>query len=217
MTREADGTNPPAPARPAGAVVLGFGGHARVVASILDRTGVAVAGFFDDSYTGEEAPTIGGIALKGTVGDAWSVNPKDAYLAFGDNEVRRRFFLEAKQKGITMPPLVHPSAIIEGNARVAEAAVICAGAIVCAEASLGPGCIVNSGAVVEHECRIGAFAHLAPRSVTAGRTEIGDRVFLGAGAVVAQCLTVGEAAIIGAGVVVLKDVEAGAKILKVHH
>ena len=215
MMRETDRPRPSA--QSAGAVVLGFGGHAHVVASILDRTGVAVDGYFDDSYTGEEAPPIGGVALKGTIEDAWSVNPRDAYLAIGDNRVRRRFFLDAKRRGLTLPPLIHPSAIIETNASVAEGTVICAGAILCAEASVGPGCIVNTGAVVEHECRVGAFAHLAPRSVTAGRTEIGDSVFLGAGAVVAQCLTVGEGAIIGAGVVVLKDVEAGAKILKVHH
>lgn len=201
----------------AGAIVLGFGGHARVVASILDRNGVVVDGFFDDMYEHGGTQKIGRSELKGTLSDAWGASPRAVYLAFGDNDVRKRCFLTAQERNITLPTAIHPTAIIESNARVEEGTVICAGAIVCAEAWVGRGCIVNSGAVVEHECRIGAFTHLAPRSVVAGRTEIGERVFVGAGAVVAQSLKIGEAGMIGAGIVVLKDVDAGEKIVKVHH
>jgi sugar O-acyltransferase (sialic acid O-acetyltransferase NeuD family) len=200
-----------------GAVVLGFGGQAHVLASILGRTGVAIEGFFADQYGGGGSETIGTHTLRGTIDDAWLSNPRAVYVAIGDNDARRKLILTAKQRGIALPAAIHPSAIVEQNARVDEGATICAGAIVCAEAWVGPGCIVNSGAVVEHECRIGGFSHLAPRSVVAGRTTLGEGTFVGAGAIVAQTLTIGEGAIIGAGVVVLRDVGPGEKILKVHH
>jgi len=200
-----------------GVVVLGFGGQAHVVASILERTGVAIDGFFADSYGQTDDETIGTHALKGTLDDGWLSNPRAMYVAIGDNDARRDLFLTAKQKGIALPPAIHPSAIVEESAHIDEGATICAGAIICAEAWVGPGCIVNSGAIVEHECRIGGFSHLAPRSVVAGRTAIGERTFVGAGAVVAQTLTVGDAAIIGAGAVVLRDVEPGQRIVRVHH
>ncbi|MBI2095281.1 MAG: acetyltransferase [Candidatus Omnitrophica bacterium] len=201
------------------AAVLGAGGHARVVASILEARRMPVLGFFDDSFDPKAGEKILGRPVLGRFRDILKFKGKigGVYLAVGDNASRKKFFNFFRERGFSLPSITHPSAFVEKNARIGEGSVVCLGAIVGAGATVGKGCIVNSGASLDHESRLGDFSHLAPKSVVAGRTSIGESSFVGMNAAVADCLAIGAGVTIGAGSVVLRNVPDHKKVLGVWH
>ncbi len=76
--------------------------------------------------------------------------------------------------------------------------------------------VVNTGAIVEHDCLIGDHAHTATRARLAGGVKVGRSAFVGARhAVVQQGIAIGVEAVVGAGAVVIRDVAAGAVVVRI--
>ena len=200
------------------AIVIGAGGHARVVGAALCALGVEIAGFFDDSFDGAEE-AICGASLIGMLEDAlrFETDSYDAYIAIGDNEKRAEVVEQLRRAGYALPALVHPMSLLERNCRVGEASHVCIGAILGSQVCIGKGVIVNTGSSVDHESIISDFAHLAPGAILGGRVRIGEGAFIGIGARVAEKLSIGRGAVVGAGTVVLRDVADGARVVGIHH
>ena len=72
-----------------------------------------------------------------------------AIPAIGDTEVRKKWMMELIRAGFVIPTLVHPSAIVSGNAEVGIGTVICARATIATDACIGRGCIISGGAIVD--------------------------------------------------------------------
>lgn len=199
------------------AAIMGAGGHARVIASILRAKHTSIYGFFDDSYTGF-SEIIQGAPLLGRFNDVINFrnNFQTIYLALGDNLTRKKLFNFLDNHDFFMPTLVHPKAIVESDAVIDDATVVCLGGIISTEVRVGKGCIINTGCSVDHESSIGDFVHLAPQVVVAGRTTIGDFTFVGINTAIADKVTIGKNVVIGAGSVILRDVPDGAKVVGVH-
>ena len=199
------------------AAIVGAGGQARVIASILNLLDIPVLGVFDDSHNGPEI--IQGASVLGGFKDVEQhrAQIENLYLAIGDNQERKRFYDVFRQKGWQMPALVHPRAMIERDVQIKEASVVCVGSMLCVESRLGKGVIINSGCLVDHESDIGDFVHLAPKTAVAGRVSIGENTFVGLNSCIADRLTIGKNVTIGAGSVILKDVPDNSKIVGVFH
>jgi UDP-perosamine 4-acetyltransferase len=192
-------------------LILGAGGHARVVASLLVSRGWDVEGVLDHTsdHLGE---AVGSSAIVGTIEDLprWRDNGSShVALAIGDNSRRAELFHWVRTLEFAVPLVVHPKAIVEPSAELAQGSLICAGAVVAAEASIGANALINTGAIVDHECRIGDHAHIGPGAVVAGRSVIETGVFVGAGATVRDGVVVGSRTLIGAGAAVVSDLAAG--------
>jgi sugar O-acyltransferase (sialic acid O-acetyltransferase NeuD family) len=200
------------------AIVIGAGGHARVVGAALCSLGVEVAGFFDKSFNGAEELICGG-SLIGTLGDVakFGTDSYDAYVAIGDNEKRAELVDHLRHAGYALPALIHPMSRLELNCRIGEASHLCIGAMLASQVLIGKGVIVNTGSSVDHESMISDFVHLAPGVVLGGRVRIGEGAFIGIGARVAEKLSIGRGAVVGAGSIVLKDVPDGARVIGIHH
>ena len=197
--------------------VMGAGGHARVISSILKANQMEIMGFFDDSCNDDleliqGAPVLGHFEDIVQHGDSLEA----VYLALGDNLERRKWFTFLVQNNFALPSLIHPSARIEQDAAVDIATVICIGAIVCTEVEIGKGCILNTGCYVDHESSVGDFSHLAPGVTVAGRTYIGSNTFVGLNAAIADGLKIGRNVVIGAGSVILADIPDGSRVVGVH-
>lgn len=205
------------------ALVIGAGGHARVVGASLRFLGIEIAAFVDPAFRAQGhagiKEMIAGAPVIGNAEVVQRFSPKqyDAYIALGDNAEREARFAQLRLEGYEMPALIHPESSLNYGVRIGEASCVCLGARLSAEVRIGKGAIVNTGAVVDHESDIGAFVHLAPGVTIAGRVRIGEKVFVGIGARVADGLSIGAGAIVGAGSVVLKDVPEGKKVLGVYH
>ena len=190
-------------------LIIGAGGHGKVVADILWSAGVEPAGFVDadEALWGRQLlglPILGGMAHLEKL--ARRTGARSAVVAIGDNRVRLEHAREVVRAGLTLASAVHPTASVSPTAQLGAGVVVCMGAAVCVEARVGEVAIVNTNAVVDHECVVGEAAHVCPNAALAGRVQIGRGAFIGTGASVIQCRQVGEWATIGAGAVVIQDI-----------
>lgn len=193
-------------------MVVGAGGHARVVESILRYSpDVEIIGFAD-----RQEGTIGeriGKAMIITKWDRLEEWRKDGVtavaLSIGDNQERARMYLAVKALGYEVVGGVHPTAFVEKDVSMGEGCVVCAGAILCAGTRVGVNVVVNTGAIIDHESAIGDHAHIGPGCRVAGRVRVGARTFVGLGCAIRDGLQIGENVVIGAGSVVVKDVPDG--------
>ena len=191
-------------------VILGAGGHARVVLDVLHRLGRPVLGVLvPDQPVGTDwhgVPVLGA--------DAWLEQPQAQACQFavgvgmvpGRRSRRQALIERLKALQLRTPALVHPAAVVSAAAEVAAAVQVMAGAVVQPGVRLGVGALLNTGARVDHDCVVGEGAHLAPGAVLCGDVQIGAWAFVGAGAVVLPGVTVGEGAVVAAGAVVRLDV-----------
>jgi UDP-perosamine 4-acetyltransferase len=194
-------------------VILGNGGHAR---ACLDAWGPQ-----DLVPVGYVAPETGDVLGLDHLGDDRSLaglverGIDGAFVALGDNDVRRVATDRCSAAGLALVTVIAPSAQIGATARLGEGAVVMHGAIVGANASIGRGAIVNTGASVDHDCVIGDFVHIAPGARLAGTVTVATGAMVGVGACVIQGITIGEGATVGAGAVVVRDVAPGATVVSV--
>ena len=185
-------------------IIIGAGGHARVVADIVLRQGDRVLGFLDDSPTATGAY---GIDLLGPVDDYKKYPHARFLIGIGSAAVRRK--LAARLEDVTWHTAIHPAATVSRlGVTVGEGTVVMAGAVVSPGARIGDHCILNTGSIVEHDNTIGNYVHISVGAKTAGTVTIGDGTWVGIGATVSNGLTVCGDCMIGAGAVVVKNIDA---------
>jgi sugar O-acyltransferase (sialic acid O-acetyltransferase NeuD family) len=188
-------------------LIIGAGGHGKVVADIVACEGRhRVVGFLDADVT-RHGTTVSGLPVIGGVNQLLKLRQsiRGIIVAIGDNTVRQRYTQELLDTGMELLTCIHPRASIAKSAVLGRGVVVCAMAVIGVDTTIGDGCIINTSAVIDHECTIEAAAHICPGAVLAGRVRIGERAFIGMGAKIIQCVSVGSAAIIGAGAVVTVD------------
>jgi UDP-perosamine 4-acetyltransferase len=198
-------------------LIVGAGGHGKVVLDILRAAGEHNPIGFIDADTSLAGTTIGGLPVFGPANQLPKLQRKckAAIIAIGDNRTRRSYAQTLIEQGFELVSAIHPTACVSSSARIGKNVVVAAGAIVCAEAVIADSAIVNTAAVVDHECEIGCAAHVCPTVALAGRVRIGEGAFVGLGAKVIPCISIGEHATIGAGAVVIQDIPANATALGV--
>lgn len=190
-------------------VIIGSGGHAKVVADIIRSNGDRIAGFLDSIYP------------DGKIFDYTVLGPEDEYtkyedcsfiVAVGDTAARER--ISKKLKNVKWYTAIHPSAIVSDlDVVIGEGSVVCANAVINPSAKIGKHCIINTGACVEHDCKIGDFSHVSVGTKLAGKVCVGERNWIGIGAAVREKISICNDCIVGAGAVVVKDlVESGTYI-----
>jgi sugar O-acyltransferase (sialic acid O-acetyltransferase NeuD family) len=191
-------------------VILGAGGHGRVVLDILlQAKGCKPVGFLDSnkSLHGRRIdglPVLGDIA---SLSDLRTRGIQGAIVAIGDNGVRRAMSELVEQSGLELHSAIHPSAQLATNASLGKGVVIAAGALVCAHCQIGDYAILNTGCIVDHESMIGTSVHVCPGVRLAGHVIVESGAFIGIGATVVQNVRIGFEAVIGAGAVVIADVD----------
>lgn len=190
-------------------VIVGAGGHGRVVLDILlSARRYRPVGFLDSNPAlhgrrMDGLPIIGGLsALSGLATQGVTA----AVIAIGDNGTRRGFADQVEGAGFELINAIHPSANLAHNVTLGRNIVIAAGALVCAHCQIGDSVILNTGCIVDHETMVGTAAHVCPGARIAGRVTLEAGAFVGIGATVLQCLRIGYDAIVGGGAVVTSDV-----------
>lgn len=188
-------------------LVFGAGGHARVCLDALrDDPRLQVVGCLSADGSGVDhldAPVLG----RDDPGIAASVGATHAFIAIGDNEVRRRLTERCLSAGLTMVIARAGSAVLSPSVQLGAGTLLAPGAVVNAATRLGDGVIVNTNAAVDHDCDIGAFAHVGPAVALAGGVRVGRGALVGIGSRVIPGVSIGEGAVVGAGAVVIADVE----------
>lgn len=186
-------------------IILGAGGHARVLAEALAACHLSLLG-----HVGPEAGQGVGAYLGGD-GVLPSILQDNARVVIGlgfvdSNSMKRRQVVLGQIPAACLATVVHSQALMSPSVQLAQGVFVAMGAIVGTGVSLGLGSIVNTGAVVDHDSVIGTNTHIATGARLSGGVHVGDDCLIGTGAVVRQGIHIGRGSIVGAGAVVVHDV-----------
>ena len=197
-------------------IVIGAGGHARVLLDVLGRCGIAVAGL-TDADGAKHGKLLAGARILGADIVLEEHPPGSTILvnAMGSTEsmtLRQAVYERLKAAGYDFLTLVHPSSVVAPDAVLGEGVQVMAGAIIQPGAKIGANSIVNTGAQVDHDCSIGAHVHLSPGVTLSGTVTVGDGTHMGTAATVVQGLCVGRGCLVAAGAVVTAPVADGERV-----
>ena len=186
-------------------LIIGAGGHGKVVAEAAEAAGYAEIAFLDRDYPERTMngrwPIVGANAAQG--GGV-------LFCAVGDNAGRARLFGEMALQD--SPVIIHPSAILSPSAVLGAGTLAGAGSFVMTDARIGRGVILNTGCSVDHDCVVEDFVHISPGARLAGGVHVGTGTWVGIGAVVREGVRIGRNAMIGAGAAVVRDIADGARV-----
>lgn len=191
-------------------LIIGAGGHGKVVADILLRMrdvdpGIVPAGFLDDrrDLLGQ---AFLGVPIVGGIPDRHNIQHDAIIVAIGTNETRKRVFQLLQQDCEAFAIAQHPKSIVAPDVQIESGSMICAGIVVNTGTTIGEAVILNTGSTVDHHNHIGSFVHIAPGAHLGGEVEVGEGALVGIGATVMPRKRIGAWSIVGAGALVCRDV-----------
>ena len=158
-------------------IIIGAGGHGRVIADIAQKLGVYnTIAFLDDGVAKESM----GLPIVGkTVDIEKYIKTTDVFFAIGNSQVRGEFVERLLSLGANIPTLIHPSAVIGACVDIGVGTAIMAGVVLNPCSKLGKGVILNTCSSIDHDCIIGDYCHIAVGVHVAGTVTLGDKVWLG--------------------------------------
>lgn len=199
-------------------ILLGAGGHAKVLLSLATALGCELTGVCDPELARQGVRQWRGLTVLGGDEALAALQPAAVGLVNGvgqtvSNGTRRRLYEQLQSRGFHFPCLVHPAASVAVEARLANGVQVMAGAVLQADCEIGENTIINTRASVDHDACIGAHVHVAPGATVCGDARIGTGAFIAAGATVIQGVAIGENAVVGAGVAAVRDLAPGQVML----
>ena len=190
-------------------VVIGGGGHAKVIVSLLKKRGdYRVVGYTDRENRGAVLgiPWIGGDEV---LGELIRQDPSCSAVigvgTVGRGDIRKKLKARLEALGFALPALVSSDAVVSEAVYIDKATVVFNGAVINSGTTIGECAILNTQSTVDHDCVIGSYVHIAPGATLSGQVKLGDEVFVGAGATVIHGISICPNCVIGAGAVVIED------------
>ena len=188
-------------------VVVGAGGHAKVIIELIQAQGCyRVVGLIDADPTPR---TVLGVQVIGADRDLARLRDSGlnkAFVALGDNRRRVAIGRDLAHVGFEIINAISRAAVISPSAQLGRGVAIMAGAVVNAATTIGDFAIVNTGALIDHDVMIAEGAHIGPGCALAGNVRIGRLACLGVGTSATPGTTVGAGALVGAGACIIRDI-----------
>lgn len=187
-------------------VIIGAGGHAKVIIEILREQGFTVFGLTDAGKAQQDvlgARILGGDEVLPSLLEA---GIGQVFVALGDNDRRLAMGKQVQAMGFELVNAISPRAVISPSVSLGRGVAVMAGAVINADAQICDLAIINTGACIDHDCVIGMAAHVGPGACLAGAVHIGACALMGVGSSARPGSIVGEGAIVGAGSSVVTDI-----------
>lgn len=186
-------------------LIIGAGGHGKVVANIAACMGYKNIAFLDD--ISKEKLCMGyPIVDKAIFSEKYATTDTQFFVAIGDPKARKQIQKKLTKGNLSIATLIHPQAVIGKSVVVGEGTVIMPGAVINPDSRIGVGCIINTGATVDHDNYLEDYVHISVGSHLAGTVHVGEETWIGAGAVVSNNINICGHCMIGAGAVVVRDI-----------
>jgi sugar O-acyltransferase (sialic acid O-acetyltransferase NeuD family) len=189
-------------------IIIGAGGHGKVVADIARSQGIwNEIIFLDDQYPNRT--DVLNWPIKGKVNDypLYQNEYSNIVIAIGNNKIRQELQIKCETKGFNIPSLIHPRSNIASNVKIGFGCVIMAGVTVNIGVEIMRGTILNTNSTIDHDCCLGEFSHISPGANLAGNVQIGNMTWVGIGSNIIEGIRIGDNVIIGAGSTVVNDIE----------
>ncbi len=200
-------------------IVLGAGGHAKVVAEALIQSGHEILGFVTPDL--EPGTVLFGHSVLGDDDVINEFSPDNVMLANGVGalpyqNLRWRLASKMRKQRYKFLTIIHPLAIIASDVVLNEGVQVMAGSVVQPGTQIGQDSIINTGVLLDHDCSIGRNCHLAPGVACSGGVHVGKDSHLGTGTIVIQNISIGENSIVAAGSVIYKNVLRDVVFMQTH-
>lgn len=194
-------------------ILVGYSGHAYVVADAILDNGYKIVGYSDVNKASLDPYDLTYLGFEKDTDFVGWFREFPFALGIGDNRIRQNVSNLIEQKGKIVQTIIDKSATISKNVEIESGTFINKNVTVNALAKIGKNVILNTGCIIEHECVLGDAVHIAPGVVLAGNVTIGERSFVGANSVVKQGVNIGKDVIIGAGSVIITNIPDGKKVV----
>ena len=192
-------------------IILGTGGHAKVVTDALKLSGRKILGFITldmapGSYFCDER-------ILGNDSEIIKYSPDEIELINGvgtlpGNNLRWELADKLRKQGYSFATVIHPSAVIASDVTLEEGVQIMAGVVIQAGTKIGKDSIINTGALIDHDCKIYENCQISPGVVLSGGVIIEKNSYIGTGAKIIQYITLKEECVVAAGAIIYKDVSS---------
>ena len=190
-------------------VIIGGGGHAKVLISIIKKSLLfEIIGYVDNSDLG----IVLGVPYLGNddiLKEIISQGIKIAAIGIGQVNVTQRrsqVVNRVREIGFTFPVIISKDAIVNEDVLIEEGTQIFDGVVINSGSSIGKFNIVNTKSTIEHDCKIGNFCHIATGAVLSGGVEVDDFSMIGSNSVIVQYKKISSRCMIQSGCVVTKDI-----------
>lgn len=194
-------------------LLFGGGGHCKVVADIVQRTGRwTIAGIVEQRGAALD-PSMG-LPLAGFDDELPRLRARcrHALISVGQIKsplVRERLFAQLKAAGFELPVIVSPTAMVAPSARIGEGSIVMDFAVVAAHSLVGVNAILNTRSLVEHDARVGDHCHVSTGAILNGGVQVGDGSFIGSASVSKQGIRIGARCIVAMGTALRHDLPDG--------
>jgi sugar O-acyltransferase (sialic acid O-acetyltransferase NeuD family) len=190
-------------------IVIGGGGHAKVLISTLKKNVFTIMGYTDNHDRGLllGIPFLGDDRIFPDLID----KQKHFHAIVGVGKIdASQFRLNLQNRfeslGINFPLIISPNAVVNEEIVIGQGTVVFDGAVINSGTEIGRACILNTNCTIEHDCQIGDNVHIAPGATLSGGVIVGRNTLIGTGATVIQHLSICEKCLVGAGSTVVRDI-----------
>ena len=187
------------------AIIFGAGGHAAVIASLLQNHEVCFVSREAENKSHYDRLISEDFYFKNI--DFYSKIP--VYIGIGNNKSRAKVFNRLSVAGIVPAICIAPNAFVAASANLGPGCVVCPGSAVMANAQVGVNVIINTLSSVDHDCLVGDHSQITAGVTLGGEVRMGKNCFLGIKAAVVPRVTIGDNVMIMAGSTVTADIDGG--------
>lgn len=191
-------------------IIIGAGGHAKVIISTLKASGREIL-FLSEKSTSLIGSRLLDIPILGTDSIIYDHPPETVKLILGLGAAhscspRKKIWQNFSQAGYLSDTVIHPTATICDDVSIGEGAQIFAHTVIQPGCHIGAFSIINTGAQIDHDCNISSFSHIGPGAILCGNINIEEEVFVGAGSIITPSVNIQSKTFIVAGSVITKDI-----------
>lgn len=191
-------------------ILLGTGGHAKVLTDILTSQNKKI----DITVSHEDCitwPPLRDTEHLSSDEDVLLISPNSCILVNGigsipNSTLRQDVFNYFNKRGYHFETLIADSAVVSPFVKLDEGVQVIHGAIIQPGCDIGANSIINTGAKIDHDCKLGRHSHIAPSATLCGNVNCGEHVFIGAHSCIIPGISIASGCIVGAGTLLTHNV-----------
>lgn len=197
-------------------IIIGAGGHAKVLLNALQVSSRNVLGLTDTDPQ-KHGSTLLGCPVLGDDAIIDTYDHSDVRLIIGigstkPGSTRRDAFEHFQAKGFRFSTCVHPSATVAPDIELGQGSQVMAGAVIQPGCKIGMNTIINTRASVDHDCHVSDHVHIAPGAILGGSVSIGHGSHIGTHATIIENITIGSGAMIAASACVVANLKSQERV-----
>lgn len=195
-------------------ILIGNGGHSKVIRAMIERTdGYILAGILDQEI--EQYYELDDVFYDNTKNTDSYTGDFKFVIAIGDNDIRLKIKEDNNLHDEDFISILDATSIIAPDVKIGIGTVVMPGVVINPGTTIGKHSIINTRAVVEHDNTIGDFVHISPNATLSGTVTVKDSTHIGSGTTVIPNTTIHHNSVIGAGSVVTHDIQRNSVVVGV--